>query len=141
MNVTYSPILAPQIALPPVCEQLGDDLIKGTAFLLIPTELFYFSIYFHIKGAYRVYKILTFLSLGAVWLAPWIAPVSSGPARCLQHLAIVISTIKILDTWARRGAIPVYTAGKKPADWKLACMVLTKLRYESFTPNYVRVSK
>ncbi|KAK2628266.1 hypothetical protein QTJ16_002912 [Diplocarpon rosae] len=140
MNNTYSPIHASQIALPPVGDQLGHELIKGAAFLLIPTELLYFSIYFHINDAYRMYKILTPWSLGAFWLAPWLAPVSYGPARCLQHFAIAVGTMKILDIWARRGVMPVYTAGRKPAGWKLAWITLTELRYESFTPNHVPVS-
>ncbi|PBP19167.1 hypothetical protein BUE80_DR010043, partial [Diplocarpon rosae] len=140
MNITYSPILASQIALPPVGDKLGHELTRAATFLLIPTELLYFSIYFHIRGTYRMYKILTLWSLGAFWLAPWLAPVSYGPARYLQHLAIAIGTMKILDIWARRGVMPVYTAGKKPADWKLAWITLTELRYESFTPNHVPAS-
>ena len=49
--------------------------------------------------------------------------------------------MKLLDIWARQGSLPVYTAGKRPADWKLAAIILTELRYESFTPNHIRVSK
>jgi len=37
--------------------------------------------------------------------------------------------------------MPTYTAGKKPADWLLALHLLTELRYESFTPNHIRIPK
>lgn len=49
--------------------------------------------------------------------------------------------MKALDIWARRHSIPTYTAGRKPADWLLALYLLTELRYESFTPNHIRVPK
>jgi len=122
-------------------DEVGHEFIKATAFLLIPTELLYFSIYFHIKGAYRIYKILTFLSVGAFWISPHAAPIGCGPVRCLQHFAIAIGTMKALDIWARRHNLPTYTAGRRPSDWLLALIVLTELRYESFTPNHIRVPK
>ncbi|KAL2072567.1 hypothetical protein VTL71DRAFT_11910 [Oculimacula yallundae] len=138
MNTSYHPV--PVANFPPAVEQLGHELTKGIAFLLIPTELLYFAIYFHIKGLHRIYETLTFLSLATFWLAAYAAPVSCGPARCLQHFAVAIGTMKLLDIWARRNALPIYS-GKRPADWKLALIVLTELRYESFTPNHIRVSK
>jgi len=49
--------------------------------------------------------------------------------------------MKALDIWARRHSMPTYTAGKKPADWLLALHLLTELRYESFTPNHIRIPK
>jgi uncharacterized membrane protein len=49
--------------------------------------------------------------------------------------------MKLLDIWARRHNLPTYTAGKKPADWLFALIVMTELRYESFTPNHIRVPK
>ncbi|RDW77332.1 hypothetical protein BP6252_05385 [Coleophoma cylindrospora] len=120
---------------------MGYDFIKATAFLLVPTELLYFSIYFHTKGQYRIYKYLTFLSLVTFWISPWAAPISCSPARTLQNFAIAIGTMKLLDIWARRNSLPTYTAGRRPADWLLALIILTELRYESFTPNHVRVPR
>jgi len=49
--------------------------------------------------------------------------------------------MKLLDSWARRHNLPTYTAGKRPADWLFALIIMTELRYESFTPNHVRVPK
>lgn len=84
MNLSYPPI---PLSLPAAYNQLGHELIKATAFLLIPTELLYFAIYFQIKGFYQIYQTLTFLSIGAFWVSPWFAPISCGPARCLQNFA------------------------------------------------------
>jgi hypothetical protein len=49
--------------------------------------------------------------------------------------------MKILDIWARRNSLPIYTAGPKPADWLLSLIMITELRYESFTPNHIRVPR
>jgi hypothetical protein len=49
--------------------------------------------------------------------------------------------MKILDIWARRNSLPAYVAGPMPADWLLAFILVTELRYESFTPNHIRVPR
>ena len=43
--------------------------------------------------------------------------------------------------WARRNNLPTYTAGKQPPDWLFALIVMFELRYESFTPNHIRVPR
>jgi hypothetical protein len=90
MNISYPPIHITN--LPPALEQLGHEAIKALAFLLVPIELLYFSVYFHLKGHYRVYKTLTFLSIAAFWISPYVAPISCGPARCLQNCASTSKT-------------------------------------------------
>jgi hypothetical protein len=85
MNISYPPIHINN--LPPAFEQLSHEFIKAATFLLIPTELLYFSVYFHLKGFYRVYKTLTFLSIAAFWISPYAAPISCGPAKVLQNFA------------------------------------------------------
>lgn len=92
MNISYVPI--PIGNLPPAIEKVGHEFIRAAAFLLIPTELLYFSIYFHTKGAYKVYKILTFLSIAAFWISPSIAPIGCGPVRCLQNFASMSTITK-----------------------------------------------
>lgn len=54
-------------------------------------------------------------------------------------IVVAVGTMKILDIWARRHGLPTYAAGRRPSDWKLPLLLLTELRYESFTPNHVRV--
>lgn len=49
--------------------------------------------------------------------------------------------MKALDIFARRNSLPTYSAGPRPATWLLALIILTELRYESFTPNHIRVSR
>jgi len=141
MNISYLPVIPSPNSIPPAFEQLGHEITKATSFLLIPAELLYFSVYFHRKGFNRLYKICTFLSLATLWLAPFASPVSCGPARCLQNFAIAVGTMKLLDMWARRNSLPTYTAGKTPPDWLYTLIILAELRYESFTPNHIRVPK
>ncbi|KAH6675664.1 hypothetical protein B0J14DRAFT_477811 [Halenospora varia] len=126
-------------ALPPNLSQLGHEIVRATAFLMIPVELLYFSIYFYMKSCRRTYNILSLLSIAAFWIYPYTAPISCGPVRALQNFAIAVGTMKILDIWARRHGLPTYAAGRRPSDWKLPLLLLTELRYESFTPNHVRV--
>jgi len=88
MNISYSPLpIGNLVNLPPAMEEVGHEFIKAVAFLLIPTECLYFSIYFHTKGAYKVYKILTFLAITIFWISPYAAPIGCGPVRCLQNFA------------------------------------------------------
>jgi hypothetical protein len=48
----------------------------------------------------------------------------------------------LLDIWARRNSLPTYTGGlDRPQPWLLAMIIMTELRYESFTPNHIRVPK
>lgn len=49
--------------------------------------------------------------------------------------------MKLLDLYARRHNLPRYTAGPPPPDPVLALIILTELRYESFTPNHIRVPR
>lgn len=49
--------------------------------------------------------------------------------------------MKTLDIWVRRNSLPTYTAGRMPADWLLPLILITELRYESFTPNHIRVPR
>ncbi|RFU26324.1 hypothetical protein B7463_g10017, partial [Scytalidium lignicola] len=49
--------------------------------------------------------------------------------------------MKLLDLYARRNSLPKYTAGPPPPDHILALIILTELRYESFTPNHIRVPR
>jgi hypothetical protein len=89
MNISYAPIHITNI--PPEVERMGHDVLKAAAFLLIPAELLYFSIYFYVKGLYKLYEILTFLSITAFWVSPVLAPIACSAARCLQNFASMAS--------------------------------------------------
>lgn len=49
--------------------------------------------------------------------------------------------MKVFDIFARRKSLPTYTADPNPPAWLHALLLLTELRYESFTPNHIRVTK
>ncbi len=49
--------------------------------------------------------------------------------------------MKLLDIWARRRSLPTWASGKPPPGWLLSLFLLIELRYESFTPNHIRVPK
>jgi hypothetical protein len=89
MNATQLPMVSMLAALqvPPELNRQGHEVIRAAVFSLIPAELFYFSIYFHMKGVYRLYRMLTAFALAAFWIAPYAAPTSCGPVKCLQNFA------------------------------------------------------
>ena len=47
----------------------------------------------------------------------------------------------MLDIFARRHALPVYASNARPRPFVFALVILTELRYESFTPNQIRIRK
>ena len=59
----------------------------------------------------------------------------------LTECIVAIGTMKTLDIWARRKSLPTYVAGPEPAAWFLALILIIELRYESFTPNHIRVPR
>jgi hypothetical protein len=83
--------------LPPGIGKASHEFIRATAFLLIPVELLYFSLYFHTKGLYKPYKLLSFLSILAFWISPVIAPITCPPVRCLQNFASELGQSKYLS--------------------------------------------
>lgn len=85
MNISYPPVYMTNI--PPAFERLGHESIKAIAYLLIPTELLYFAVYFSIKRQDKLYNVFTFLSLATLWLSSILAPIACGPARCIQNFA------------------------------------------------------
>jgi len=62
-------------------------------------------------------------------------------SQWLTIIQVAVGTMKLLDIWARRNSLPTYSASKTPPDWLYSLIVLVELRYESFTPNHIRVPK
>ena len=102
MNITYPPTYTQNVPL--ALQQLGYEFVKAATYFLIPAELLYFAVYFLRKDFYKVYRILTFLSLATLWTAPFLAPISCGSARCLQNLAGMFCALRMysmfLKFWA-----------------------------------------
>lgn len=55
--------------------------------------------------------------------------------------AVATGWMKALDIFARRRSLPTYKHGPKPPPATLALIALVELRYESFTPNHIRVPR
>lgn len=87
MNASSSLPFPIPTTLSPAFETLGHETIRAAAFLLIPTELLYFSIYFLLKRQYGTYKKLSALSLVTFWLSSWINPISCAPIGALRNFA------------------------------------------------------
>ncbi|KAI9835801.1 MAG: hypothetical protein M1838_005198 [Thelocarpon superellum] len=138
MNATGPKTMSP---LSSALDQVVVELPPAMAVLLIPTLLLYAAIYaLYVKGHQKTFLGLTVASIAFFWACPWLTPVHCGPLRCLQNFAIAIGSMKLLDLVARRRAPPRYTASETPpSGWLLSWIVLTELRYESFTPNPIRV--
>ncbi|ESZ99516.1 hypothetical protein SBOR_0081 [Sclerotinia borealis F-4128] len=129
----------PPTTISPAFKRLGHETIRATAFLVIPTELLYFSIYFLLKRQYGMYKKLSALSLAAFWLSGWMNPISCGPVGALRNFAVAIGTLKLLDIYARHLSLPQLKTN--PPTYKHALLLLTEMRYESFSPKFIRVSR
>lgn len=54
---------------------------------------------------------------------------------------VAIGTMKMLDLFVRRNSLPKYSSGATPPEYTLALLYITELRYESFTPNQIRVPR
>ncbi|KAI0996321.1 hypothetical protein K3495_g11859 [Podosphaera aphanis] len=60
----------------------------------------------------------------------------------VRNCAISSMTMKLLDIWVRRNALPVYKkdkVDKVPSDWIISLLLVTEMRYESFTPNHIKL--
>ncbi|KAL5347010.1 hypothetical protein ACLOAV_008153 [Pseudogymnoascus australis] len=98
--------------IPPSYRLLAHEFGHALAYLLVPLALLYSSIYFGLKGYKRVYGALTLGALASL------KPSTSSPAA---------------TTHASTTAPPTSPS-------LLALLLTTELRYESFTPNPIRVS-
>jgi hypothetical protein len=57
-----------------------------------------------------------------------------------QNKKVAVGVLKTLDLFARCHHPRTYSGAGKPSPWLLALLLTTELRYESFTPNSIRVS-
>lgn len=84
-NVSYPPIYVTN--MPPQFGRLAHESAKAVAYLLIPSELLYFAVYFYLKKQRRIYHVLNVAALVMLWLSPLMAPITCTPASCLQNFA------------------------------------------------------
>ncbi|MCJ1352311.1 MAG: hypothetical protein MMC33_002295 [Icmadophila ericetorum] len=58
-----------------------------------------------------------------------------------DNVAVAVGWMKALDIFARRRSPPTYKYSPPPDPATLALIALVELRYESFTPNHIRIPR
>ncbi|OBT92139.1 hypothetical protein VE01_10102 [Pseudogymnoascus verrucosus] len=126
--------------IPPSFRLLAHDFGRSLAYLLLPLSLLYLSLYFSLKGYKRVYGVLTLGALVGFATATSVAPINCPPAASLMNFGVAVGVLKSLDIFARRHHPRTYAGSAPLPPSLLALLLTTELRYESFTPNPIRVS-
>ncbi|KAF2799135.1 hypothetical protein K505DRAFT_321387 [Melanomma pulvis-pyrius CBS 109.77] len=116
------------------------DLLPALLALLIPGIFLYLSLYAFAKRWKTAFVLLSIPTLLGFWMSSYVAPVRCAAFRALLNFAVAAATMKLLDIHAltHTSSFPTYTAGPKPRPSLMALILLTELRYESFTPNPIR---
>lgn len=71
---------------PPIAmSSLADATARALLYLLLPTELTYFSLYFHLHHRPRLSTSLLALALPLFLFAPALTPIPSAPLTVLQY--------------------------------------------------------
>lgn len=84
MNFTQPAVqLATEIA--PTMHQVSDEFIRAFFWMLVPAEVFYFSLYFKVQGCERAYKYLTAATMLFFLISPIVTPLSCAPVRSMQY--------------------------------------------------------
>ncbi|KAJ9646546.1 hypothetical protein H2199_002595 [Coniosporium tulheliwenetii] len=121
-------------------QQLLHELPSALTCLLLSTTILYAAIYLLLKRRFAPHAVLTFFSIGLFAATPYVAPLDCIAAPCIYSFAIEIGILKALDLFARRTNLPRYRYSPQPLDAVMGLLLLTELRYESFTPNQIRHS-
>ncbi|KAF2270650.1 hypothetical protein CC78DRAFT_411118, partial [Lojkania enalia] len=108
--------------------------------LSIPAILLYISLYAFVKRWKAAFMILSFPTMVGLWTSGFVAPVRCAALKALLRFAVASASMKLLDIHALSltSSFPSYTAGSPPPPSLMALIILTELRYESFTPNPIR---
>ncbi|EZF34001.1 hypothetical protein H109_07458 [Trichophyton interdigitale MR816] len=120
--------------------EAGSDIRTGLVSLMIPAALLYLALYALVKKKTGVFVMLDWMAIFAFAANGTLVVLECSVARSLQLFAVAIGTMKALDFYARRKSPPKYTDPNPPSDSIIALLLFTELRYESFTPNYLRTA-
>lgn len=74
-------------SIPPAYVLLAEEVTASIVYLLLPTAFIYLAIYVYVRGHASLFKLFTFASVVGFWASSWVAPISCGPARCVQNFA------------------------------------------------------
>ncbi|KAI9800791.1 MAG: hypothetical protein M1833_003208 [Piccolia ochrophora] len=128
--------------VPPLLLAAADQWPKPLALIFFSSTILYLAVLAELKGFRKSYIFLTLTSIAAFCANPILVPMQCAYFRFYQREIVDISIMKALDLFARRDAWPRYTASKTPPSArKLAKLMLSEWRHESFTPNRIRVSR
>lgn len=84
MNVTFPAAeLAAEQA--PMVSLFTDEVVRAFFWMLVPTEVFYFSLYFKVQGREKAYKRLTALCMVLFLISPIVTPMSCALVRSVQY--------------------------------------------------------
>ncbi|KAJ4287999.1 hypothetical protein N0V90_012015 [Kalmusia sp. IMI 367209] len=121
--------------------QLLVDTPPAIVALLIPGLSMYLSLYALARGWKLTSRALVVPTLLLFWSGIEIAPVRCLALRGVFDFGIAIGVMKLLELHilAFTNSLPRYTTGKLPRPSIMALLLLTELRYESFTPNPIRL--
>ncbi|KAK2834923.1 hypothetical protein FQN49_006779 [Arthroderma sp. PD_2] len=120
--------------------EAGADIRDGLTSLTIPAILLYLALYALVKKKIRLFEILDWLAIGSFIGSGKLVVLECSVVRSLQLFAVAIGCMKALDFYARRKSPPRYAYPNPPSDSIIALLYFTELRYESFTPNYLRTA-
>ncbi len=85
MNISHLATAHEAAQLVPTIHQVRDEFARAAFYLLIPAELFYFSLYFKVKGIERLYKVFTAPCVILFILAPAMTPIDCAPVKSMQY--------------------------------------------------------
>ncbi|ORY09427.1 hypothetical protein BCR34DRAFT_487338 [Clohesyomyces aquaticus] len=120
--------------------QFLEDLPPAFLALSVPGLLLYCCLYAFVRRWKAAFVGASVPTLLLFWASPYVAPVRCAAFRALLNFAVAVGTMKLLDIHAlsMTNSIPQYTAGPPLRPSLHALILLTELRYESFTPNTIR---
>ncbi|KAF2437353.1 hypothetical protein P171DRAFT_437761 [Karstenula rhodostoma CBS 690.94] len=125
-----------------LAHQLLVDGPPGIVALLIPGVTMYLSLYALARGWTWTSRALVLPTLLLFWASIEVAPVRCLALRGVFDFGIAIGLMKLLELhmlgW--KNQLPKYTSGTPPGPSIMALLLLTELRYESFSPNPIRLA-
>ncbi|KAF1997501.1 hypothetical protein P154DRAFT_496914 [Amniculicola lignicola CBS 123094] len=124
-----------------ILHQLYVDLPPTIILLLISAVLLYFSIFALVKTWIWTSRVLILPALLGLWSTAYVAPVRCAAMQAVSNFIVAGATMKLLDIHALTlfSRLPAYTTSPSPSPSLLSFLLLTELRYESFTPNPIRL--
>ncbi|KAF1959299.1 hypothetical protein CC80DRAFT_523979 [Byssothecium circinans] len=120
--------------------QLLVDIPQAIITLVVPVVLGYLSIYALLKRWVWVGRLLALPAIVLFWVSGDVAPVRCRAFKSGLNFCVAIAIMRLLDLHILdiTNTFPKHTSPNAPRPSITTLMLLTELRYESFTPNPIR---